>query len=314
MRSGDFEHAFLALSACNLYQFASGQRLDAILQETDHTMGLMKQYKIDSVAVLLKHHMRLLMDISGKSIDPLQWANEEDQPPSKKQKDFAVICQLVFRYVSRLQTAYYVGAFELAYRLGLYFEAVKDADTSFVTVTHGFFFRVLSCTAMYRKSPKRMYRTRAWRLLRQMKSRKTMNNEHRINILEAEACATFGVKKKQKLRDLFDTAISMASAGGFLQDAALANELAGEYYLSQGDRFWAKHYLTCAYTMYKAWEARAKTKQMLERHEGLIDTESMVADRLTNRGRNSNFSTRSVVLDQTIDSGRLPSVGYTCTL
>jgi signal transduction histidine kinase len=57
---------------------------------------------------------------------------------------------------------------------------------------------------------------------------------------------------------LYDQAIEAAGRERFLQDQALANELAGRYYLSRGRRHIASLYLSSALSVYARWGATAK--------------------------------------------------------
>lgn len=307
MESGDFEHAFLCLASCSVYQFAAGHPLDSTVDETVHTMKLVDQYKVDSVRMMLQHHLRAMEDLSGKTDDPLDWTDEETSPPRRKFTEFSEICQLHWRYLSRMQVAYYLGEYDLAYRLGEYFRVVKDADTSYVASTHGAFFRVVSSTAMYRKTSKRRYRVRALRGLKQMRlkmeSTSSINNLHKFYILEADVNATLRIGKKN-YQELYDHAISTSTKAGFLQDAALANELAGEHFLSEGDDFWARHYLTRAYSMYLTWEARAKTKQLLIRYGGLIETDSVLKDVHASRKSRRESTMSAVAMHHSLETGR----------
>ena len=48
--------------------------------------------------------------------------------------------------------------------------------------------------------------------------------------------------------------------------------MAGEYYLSVGDKFWAKYYLSHSFQEYREWEALAKAKQLKQKYYGYIDS------------------------------------------
>ena len=260
MESGEFEAAFNSLQAASILQYAAGRPLDVCLEEANHIIGLIRQYKVETVRLVAEQALlRAPMDLSGKTTDPLSWASKEVEPPSRS-LDMSTIIQLIWRYTSCLQIAYYLGEVELACRIADYADAIEFADLTCVGVSFRIFFRALAYTALYRKSPKRKYRTQARKALRRMRSRvekKDINNLHKYYILEADTSATFGLARGKE-KELYDKAISKATRTGFVQDGALANELAGEYFASRGDKFWAKHYLTKAYTMYEMWQAFVK--------------------------------------------------------
>jgi hypothetical protein len=72
----------------------------------------------------------------------------------------------------------------------------------------------------------------------------------------------------------FDEAIAAAARAGFIQDAALANELAGDYFVSICDKYRPTYYLTRARDLYQEWGAHAKVDHLLEKHETLIKISS----------------------------------------
>jgi hypothetical protein len=87
------------------------------------------------------------------------------------------------------------------------------------------------------------------------------------------------VKSKEEVRKAFDQAISAASKTGFLQDAALANELCGEFFLKGEDLFWAKHYLTSAYNLYCDWGAGAKAAHLLRNRGAFLNREQVIVNK-----------------------------------
>lgn len=56
-----------------------------------------------------------------------------------------------------------------------------------------------------------------------------------------------------------------------LQDAALASEMAGEYFLRADDDYWSRHYLTQAFENYREWGASAKVDYLVRKHGAYID-------------------------------------------
>jgi hypothetical protein len=65
-----------------------------------------------------------------------------------------------------------------------------------------------------------------------MSSKRGLNNLHRYLLMQADmmTCSSSNSGKTQDtVKASFDKAITMAGKAGFRQDAALGNELAGEY-------------------------------------------------------------------------------------
>lgn len=78
----------------------------------------------------------------------------------------------------------------------------------------------------------------------------------------------------EKAAAAFDAAIGAALEGGFLQDAALANERAGLFYERLGRSAIARTYLGDAFKFYRTWGAEGKLKSMQIRH-ALLTTKSI---------------------------------------
>ena len=94
------------------------------------------------------------------------------------------------------------------------------------------------------------------------------NFQHKYNLVEAEKARVLG--QTLVAMELYDRAIQGAKEQQYTQEEALANELAGEFYLSLGREKIAKTYLTAAYYGYTAWGAKAKIQDLESRYSQLI--------------------------------------------
>jgi hypothetical protein len=95
-----------------------------------------------------------------------------------------------------------------------------------------------------------------------------MNHLHKWQLVEAERCRVFG--SKADAIDLYDRAIAGAKANGYIQEEALANELAAKFYLDWGKEKIAQDYLTNAYYAYARWGAKAKVQDLECRYPQLL--------------------------------------------
>ena len=106
------------------------------------------------------------------------------------------------------------------------------------------------------------------------------NFEHKYLLVAAEMEALTG--KMEVALDLYDQAIERAGEYGFLQDEALANELAAKYWMEKGKGDFAQPYMQRAFKRYQEWGAKRKVAlleknypQLLQktgrRHERSID-------------------------------------------
>ncbi len=95
-----------------------------------------------------------------------------------------------------------------------------------------------------------------------------MNHQHKVDLVEAEKCRVKG--QKAEAIDLYDKAIAVAKANGYIQEEALANELAAKFYLDWGKEKVAADYIQQAYQCYGSWGAFAKTDHLQQTYPQLL--------------------------------------------
>jgi histidine kinase len=95
------------------------------------------------------------------------------------------------------------------------------------------------------------------------------NYLHKHELIAAEIAKVLG--ENEQAAEYYDRAIAEATKTGYLQEAALAEELAGEFYLSRGRTKIASYYLTDAYQEYLRWGAVAKVRELESKHLTLLN-------------------------------------------
>ncbi len=95
-----------------------------------------------------------------------------------------------------------------------------------------------------------------------------MNHLHKWYLVEAEKHRVLG--NKAEAIDLYDRAISLAQENLFLNEEALANELAAKFYLEWGKEKVAQAYIIEAYYCYARWGAKAKIDDLEKRYPRLL--------------------------------------------
>jgi len=91
-----------------------------------------------------------------------------------------------------------------------------------------------------------------------------MNFQHKYNLVEAEKARVLG--QVAEAMAFYEKAISGAKDNGYIQNEALAYELAAEFYLEQSMEKIAQTYLKEARYGYQQWEAAAKVADLDERY------------------------------------------------
>jgi len=95
-----------------------------------------------------------------------------------------------------------------------------------------------------------------------------MNYQHKYELVEAERCRVLG--EPVAAMDWYDRAIAGAKENGYLQEEALANELAARFYLDWGKERVAQAYMLEAYYGYGRWGAGAKVGQLAQKYARLL--------------------------------------------
>ena len=123
-----------------------------------------------------------------------------------------------------------------------------------------------------------------------------MNYLHKFYLVEAEYHRAIG--NKAKAIEFYHSAIIKAQKNEYIQEEALANELAAKFYLNWGQEKVAMVYMMDAYYCYSAWGAIAKVKHLEENYPQLCrsSTTATSASTIFKTHTNSN-STDSAILD-----------------
>jgi predicted ATPase/DNA-binding CsgD family transcriptional regulator len=184
---------------------------------------------------------------------------------------------LVTLHVTRLQRSYlfgdYLSALSEADKMKVLFAAVMG----FLVTVEGIFYQSLAMAAAYDElSPKdrNKYRKILKSNQRQMKKWADSCKEnflHKYLLAAAEEARIYG--RQQEAMSLYDRAIRSARENGYVQNEALACELAAKYYLNAGHEKIAKAYLTDACRGYASWGAGAKVNALRELYQGLLEEE-----------------------------------------
>ncbi|WP_264197137.1 ATP-binding protein, partial [Microseira wollei] len=95
-----------------------------------------------------------------------------------------------------------------------------------------------------------------------------MNWSHKVDLVDAQYQQIVG--NRLEAIELYDRAISLAKENGYIQEEALANELAAKFYLDWGKEKVAAGYMLEAYYCYAKWGALAKTSDLEKRYPQLL--------------------------------------------
>lgn len=125
-----------------------------------------------------------------------------------------------------------------------------------------------------------------------------MNYQHKYELVEAEKARALG--NILVAMELYERAIAGARENEYIQDEALAYELAAKFYLALGRQEIARTYMTKAHYSYICWGAIAKVKHLeLKYSEIIINSTKDSTLAKNNISHSSTTSSNSQILDAT---------------
>ncbi len=160
-----------------------------------------------------------------------------------------------------------------AIKSGDKFEEYSDAALGLFHVVQHYFYDSLSRLAIISEVSKKDRKIYLKKILKAKKKLKKwskyapMNHLHKLKLIEAELARVNGQDRLAK--DYYEEAIRLAKKNDYIREEALANEVAGKFYLSRSDNK-SKDYIKEAYQKYLQWGAKAKAKQLEEKYPELL--------------------------------------------
>ena len=117
-----------------------------------------------------------------------------------------------------------------------------------------------------------------------------VNYQHKVDLVEAEKFRVLG--ERYKAADWYDRAIAGAKENEYIQEEALANELAAKFYLNWGKEKIAAVYMQEAYYCYARWGAKAKTEHLEAKYPQLL---ASILQQFNSQNRTNNFTQASII-------------------
>lgn len=279
-----------AAFAANLYldmYFWCGLPLTPILQDAKSIRDEMTRYKQDVARDFVAIKYQCILNLMDRSRDPLKLVgsgmDEEELMKSALESKTFWVAQHI--RLMRVVVAYHLGEISLAWERAEEF-IDNDTDSWGVEYMTGPNCFILSMAALgvlkikrsrriQRKSRKYIKKVAEW------DSKGEVNAKHLHLILLAEKAALAKVKYDDG-KEAYDKAITSASRGGFLQNAALACERAAEYLASWGEEERGEDYLLRSFQFYQEWGAVSKLKQLRSKYS-MFNSHVVEERRGTNR-------------------------------
>ncbi|MGB3298697.1 MAG: AAA family ATPase [Phormidesmis sp.] len=269
---GDLEWASWCAVPYTFYLYMSGENLAIAKQEMAIYSAAVRQFKQTTAHNCLMPHYQSVLNLLGESKNPVKIQGQvydevKMMPVHQASNDRAAIYHL---YINKSILGYLFADYEQAVAALEMAKQHLDGVPSLYIATLLFFYDSLTLLAIatHPEEPSWQQIQANQDKLKRWAESAPMNHLHKWQLVEAERCRI--LNNKAAAIDLYDSAIAGAKANKYLQEEAIANELAAKFYLNWGKEKVAAGYLQEAYYCYARWGAKAKVQDLEQRYPILL--------------------------------------------
>ncbi|MFB2836525.1 AAA family ATPase [Aerosakkonemataceae cyanobacterium BLCC-F167] len=254
----------------NLYNLIyQGKNLEALLNEAERSLLFSQKSQNQWAVNCILAAKILLRNILSLTQEKFDFSLEEIEETlflraCQQQQTLAAIC---FYYIFKAQILYLYGQ---PIDLSLLEEAERMFDyiPGTISIANHKFYYSLTLITLYEQSSLKEQK-RYWQQLevnqqcmKQWLDNCPENFLHKYLLVAAEMSHISG--QRYEAIELYDQAIESARENEFIQNEALANELAAKFWLKQGKEEFAQLYMRKAHQGYQLWGAKRKVEALEE--------------------------------------------------
>ncbi|HID99848.1 MAG TPA: GAF domain-containing protein, partial [Thiotrichaceae bacterium] len=283
VEAGEREFAAWALHNASYHLFFSSRELPILQQELEtYTRAI---YKIKQEAALIYNQIfsQAVSNLLEFSETPSRltgdFYNEEEMLPSHLAANDGVAIAKV--YINKLILSYLFEEYHEAHESVGIIEKYLACVTASTIVPVFNFYDSLVQLIVYPKSTKDQRKDILWKVNANQKKMKhwamhaPMNYQHKYDLVEAEKARVLG--QDLVAMDLYEKAIAGAKENEYLNEEALAYELAAKFYLGRGMAKIAQTYLREAHYAYQQWGALAKVNHLENKYPQFLASKTASA-------------------------------------
>jgi predicted ATPase/signal transduction histidine kinase len=276
LEHGDLEYVGYCANCYCQFLFWTGEHLEIAEAEADKYCLLIEDIKQEASLIWANTWRQTVINLRGQAENAKMLIgssfNETLTLPSLiASRNVNGICYV---YLAKLLLCYLFGDVENAKDYASKFEEYEQGAAGLLITPLKNFYQSLSLLSSYSSSDTERATADWEKITNNQKSMKIwadhapMNYLHKFQLVEAEINRVLG--KYYEAGDLYDRARALAQTNGYLQETALANELAAKFYLAWGKDKIATAYMQEAYQCYALWGAKAKTTYLEQQYPQLL--------------------------------------------
>ncbi|MDZ7958629.1 MAG: AAA family ATPase [Aulosira sp. DedQUE10] len=276
LETGDLEYAALSLMSYCYQSYFIGKELTQVERQMATYADAISKIKQKTILNYHEIHWQPVLNLIGKAENPCclegKAYNEQTMLPlHSSANDQLAIFSL---YFNKLLLCYLFEHYTEAIENSAMCEKYTDIGTGLAHIPIFYFYNSLTRLSVYSDATLSEQQDILERVqANQEKMQKwahyaPMNHLHKFYLVEAERHRV--LDEKIEAAEMYDRAIALAKDNDYINEEALAHELAAKFYLSWGRQTIARTYMTNAYHAYSRWRAIAKVKDLETRYPQLI--------------------------------------------
>ncbi len=306
LENGDFAYATYATFSETWHAFVTSTDLERFLDAYRPNVAFLARIKNLSFADGQRLFLNWALNLQGRARDRLSLSSPDLDEDEYLRRYGEVPFFATFHAVTKLTVLYRFGACDQALAMARRAESVVSSLGgtlwgAILCFYHG--LTLAACAGLAGPAERRTHLERLDTLKAQMDDWAAgcpANFRHQSLLLGAERARLDG--HPDQAMTLYEQAVEAASANGFLQDEALANELFAAFLIGRGQTRIAALVLVEAHRLYASWGAWAKTADLEERHGPLLAPARAAA---TDPGKGGALDLDTVIKAAQVISGEM---------
>jgi predicted ATPase/class 3 adenylate cyclase/GAF domain-containing protein/tRNA A-37 threonylcarbamoyl transferase component Bud32 len=298
LETGDLQYAAYAASVYSYHSYVLGKELAKLEREMAMYSNVLSQLGQETAFHYIQLNRQVVLNLMGRTEDKCRLIGEsydEDKMlPIHLEANAKNICHSLYFY--KLFICYLFQDYQQALENASLAEKSQDSAVGSIPLSH--FYNSLVHLAIYSDAPKSEQKRIILKVkfnqnkLKEWAHNAPMTHLHKFYLVEAEQHRVLG--HNAEATDCYDKAIELAKENEYINEEALARELAAKFYLALGKVKIAQVYLLDARYCYRQWGAIAKVKDLEARYPQLLSKKSTAQLRVS---ETSSGSESTEVLD-----------------
>src|SRR5919199_300017 len=308
LETGDLEYAGYSLAKYSCSAYFSGKELTGLEKEIATYRNAVYKIKQQTALNYIEIYWQAILNLLGKSENSCilkgEACDEKTKLPLYRQANDKV--GAVYIYLNKVFLCYWFENYSEAIENIAMAEKYLDATVGMPVAPMFPFYDSLVRLAVYLDTPQSEQQSILDRVqANQEKMQKwahyaPMNHLHKFYLVEAERHRVLG--EKVEAMEMYNKVITLAKENEYINEEALAYELAAKFYLSWGKETIAQAYMQNAHYSYQLWGAIAKVEDLEKKYPQFLARTSAKTTTQTKVNRKTTVPTStSTNLGDTLD-------------